>query len=395
MQKALDTFIRTYVGPPEFDAVLLPTLEKALSKGAITGKSLLQRLNYDPHCAVPGPRAFFSTFNHPISIANFRTLLPHILNLAKSATTYTLKDVIDLFRGANECLCASTDHTDAMETEMDQAREAILALPRARKTASADHRAALYGMLSCLAVPKNVGEGVTALLALLTSETAPGAAEVLGSVLERWIVALLASDLPPKKAGDAGVAVVRGMGSKSGPGAAVRRAWWTVGAGVLWVGARDSEAYIAFARALLPALETALGAVGTGVNAKDEPLWEACLAAACLLRIAAGGKAGGELAKSTMGLPVVRAIVAPAAGDKHLWFFNERVLSRIGAAKEGVTTETCDQEALWFVRALDGIWTLTTSGTTYVLCCPQLPAGVLTLGFYIAHDFAWAARCCI
>ncbi|KAJ7623265.1 armadillo-type protein [Roridomyces roridus] len=293
-----------------------------------------------------GPRGFFSTYTQPISIPAFRSLLPLILNLAKTSTSASVPDVVALFKGASERLRANVDAT---ETELEQAGEAILALPKARKTASVDHRAALYGMLGCLEVPRDVDGGVATLLTLMTNETAAGAAEVLSSTLERWIVALLASDIAPKKVTDAGAAV---------------RAWWTVGAGVLWAGTRESELYMVFARALIPPLEAALGAVGTGINAKDEPLWEACLAAACLLRVAAGGKAGGEPAKSALGLPGVRAIVAPAAGDKPLWLFNERVLVRIGAAREGVPAYASDQEALWFVRALDGIWTLSTTGAS-------------------------------
>ncbi|KAJ7504446.1 armadillo-type protein [Mycena galericulata] len=328
--KSLDTFIRTYVDSPEFDAVVLPALERALSKGVVIG-----------------PRAFLSTYTRPISIPAFRALLPHILTLAKNATAATsMRDVVDLFRAACGRLRASSNGEAAeleIGIELEQAREAILALPRARKTASGGHRAALYAMLGCLEVPRDVDDDAAALLALLASETAPEAAEALSSVLERWIGALFTSDVPVKKAGDAGMAVVRGMALKSGAGASgVRRAWWMLGAGVVWGGSRDSEAYATFARTLLPGLEAALGAVGTGI--------------ACLLRLAAGGKSGGELAKHAAGLPAVRAILAPASGDKPVWLFNERVYSRIGASKDAVVIDANDQEALWFVRALDGVW---------------------------------------
>ncbi|KAJ7720581.1 armadillo-type protein [Mycena maculata] len=345
--KSLDTYISTYIGSPAFDAVVLPALERALSKGVLIG-----------------PRAFLATYPNPISTPAFRALLPHILTLAKSSTTATsIRDVVDLFRAAIGRLRASSNG-DATEIEigleLEQAREAILSLPRARKTASGGHRAALYGMLGCLEVPRDVDAGVTALLALLASETAPEAAEALGSALELWIGALITADVPVKKAGDAGAAVVRGMGLKTVAG--VRRAWWMLGAGVVWVGARDSEAYATFAGVLLPALEAALSAVGTGIGAKDDPLWEACVAMACLLRLATGGKSGGELAKHAAVLPAVRVILAPVSGDKPAWLFNERVYSRIGAAKDAVGIDTSEQEALWFVRALDGAWTVAVGG---------------------------------
>ncbi|KAJ6581434.1 armadillo-type protein [Mycena capillaripes] len=344
--KSLDLYIRTYIDSPAFDAIVLPALERALNKGVIIG-----------------PRAFLSAYAKPISVQAFHALLPHLLTLAKSSNTApTIRDVVDLFRTANVRLRASSEETTAIEIELEQTRETILALPRARKTASGGHRATLYGMLGCLEVPRDIDEGVTALLALLASETAPEAAEALGSVLERWITALLISEVPVKKAGDAGAAVVRGMGLKTGAGAVgVRRAWWMLGAGVLWAGARGTEMYATFARALLPALETALGAVGTGIGAKDDALWEACVAAACLLRIAAGGKSGGELVKQAAGLPTVRAIVAPASGDKPVWLFNERVYSRIGA-KDAVGVDANEQEALWFIRALDGVWVVSAGG---------------------------------
>ncbi|KAJ7043552.1 armadillo-type protein [Mycena alexandri] len=335
--KSLDLYIRTYVDSSAFDAVVLPSLEKALNRGL-----------------VPGPRAFLSTYTKPVPVPAFRVLLPYTLTLAKSPNAAT-RDVVELFRATVARLREGTDIEIGIE--LDQTREAILALPRARKTASAAHRTALYGMLGCLEVRGNVDEGVTALLALLTSETAPEAAEALGSVLEGWISALLTSDVPVKKAGDAGATVVRGMGLKTGPGAAgVRRACWTLGAEVLWAGQRDTEAYASFARALLPALDTALTAVGTGIGAKDETLWEASVAAACLLRLATGGKSGGELVKQAAGLAAVRAIVAPALGDKPPWLFTERVYSRVGATKEAVGGQASEQEAVWFVRALDGVW---------------------------------------
>ncbi|KAJ7449659.1 armadillo-type protein [Mycena latifolia] len=342
--KSLDLYIRTYVDSPAFDAVVLPALERALSRGIVIG-----------------PRAFLTTYTKSISVSSFRALLPHILTLARAPNAATsIRDIVDLFRAAIGRLRASfSEEATGIELgiELEQTREAILALPRGRKTASGGHRAALYGMLGCLEVPQDVDAGVSALLALLASETAPEAAEALGSVLERWIGALLTSDVPVKKAGEVGTAVVHGMGLKMGAGAAgVRRAWWMLGAGVLWIGPKDSDAYATFARALLPALDAALGAVGTGIGAKDDALWEACVAAACLLRLAAGGKAGGEVAKHAAGLPLVRAIVAPASGDKPVWLFNERVYSRIGAAKEAVGADASEQEALWLVRALDGVW---------------------------------------
>ncbi|KAJ7180610.1 armadillo-type protein [Mycena filopes] len=332
--KSLDLYIRTYVDSPAFDAVVLPSLERALNRSL-----------------VPGPRAFLSTYTKPIPVAAFRLLLPHILTLAKSPNV-TTNDVVELFRAAIARLRQEPDIEIGIELE--QAREAILSLPRARKTASAAHRATLYGMLGCLGEPGNVDEGVTGLLALLASETAPEAAEALGSVLEGWISALLTSDVPVKKAEDAGAAVVRGMGLKTGAGAAgVRRAWWTLGAGVVWGGVRDTETYAAFARALFPALDAALGAVGTGIGAKEDALWEACVAAACLLRLATGGKSGGELVKQAAGLPTVRAIVAPAAGDKARWLYNERVYSRVGVVSE--------QEAVWFF-GLQAVGRVPTSG---------------------------------
>lgn len=316
-----------------------------------------------------GPHAFLSTYTKPVSAPAFRALLPHILTLARTVNA-SIRDVVDLFRAAIGRLRASAngEATD-IEVELEHTREAILALPRTRKTASGGHRAALYGMLGCLDAPPDIDGGVTALLALLTSETAPEAADALGRVLGRWIGLLLTSDVPVKKAGDAGAAVVRGMGLKTGVGAAgVRRAWWLLGAEVIWVGAADSPAYATFTRALIPALDTALGAVGTGIGAKDDALWEACVAAACLLRLTAGG----ELGKDAAGLPAVRAIVAPASGDKPAWLFNERVYSRIGAAKEAVGVEGIEQEALWFVRALDGVWVAAAGGTRCVLTSIRL-----------------------
>ncbi|KAJ7077832.1 armadillo-type protein [Mycena belliarum] len=347
--KSLDLYICTYVDSPAFNATVLPALERALSRGITNG-----------------PRAFLTKYTKPISVSSFRALLPHLLTIARTPTAATsIRDIVDLFKAVIERLRASLDG-DTTETELrlqlDQTRDAILALPYGRKTASGAHRAALYGMLGYLEVPRDVDTGISALLGLFASETAPEAAEALADVLERWIVAALTS-VPTKKGEEAGVAVVKGMGLKTGLGVAgVRRAWWLLGAGVLWVGPRDAESYMHFCRALLPALDAALGAVGTGLTAKDDALWEACVAAACLLRLAAGGKSGGELMKHAVGLSTVRAMVAPAPGDKPVWLFNERVYSRIGAAKDSVGEDISEQEALWLVRALGCAWTVAVGG---------------------------------
>ncbi|KAK7030667.1 TOG domain-containing protein [Favolaschia claudopus] len=336
---ALDLFIRTYIDPPAFDAAVLPSLEKALSRGGYIA-----------------PRAFLSTYNKPIPVQAFRTLVPHILTLAKSPNAGM--DIVELFRAAVDRLRASPKETNEIDIELDQTRDAILALPRTRKTASGGHRAVLYGMLGCLEVSGDINEGVSTLIGLFASEAAPEAAEALGGVLERWIERQLASDSGAKPAAEVGAAVVKGMSLKTGAGAAgIRRAWWTMGAEALWASPKGTETYMAFARALIPPLDAALTAVGTGLTAKDEVLWEACVAAACLLRLASGGKTGGDLTKQILGLTTVRAIVAPPSGDKPTWLFNERVYSRIGAPKDGVAANATEQEATWFVRALDGAWT--------------------------------------
>lgn len=340
-----------------------------------------------------GPHAFLSTYTHPIPVQAFRALLPHILTLSRGASTpASIREAVGLFRAAVGRLRASSSEAGAEEA-VGETREAILALPRARKTAGGGHRAVLYGMLGCLEAPSgDKNDGVSALLALFASETAPEAAEALGGVLERWIGASLSSDEPTKKAEEAGAAVMRGMGLKTGAGAAgVRRAWWMLGAGVLWNGPLSSETYVAFARALVPALDAALGAVGTGIGAKEEALWEACLSAACLLRLAGGtGGKSGELAKHVTNLAVVRAIVVPV-GDKPVWLFNERVYSRVGISKDAVGSDAHDQEALWLVRALQGVWAVSASGAGYVLGSRS----DLYTDRKLARTCVLGVRCCI
>ena len=77
------------------------------------------------------------------------------------------------------------------------------------------------------------------------------------------------------------------------------------------------------------------------------------------------------MAKHAAGLPLVKAMVAPASGDKPVWLFNERVYSRIGVTKEGLGVHVAEQEALWLIRALDGIWTVAVASPRCVLIsCP-------------------------
>ncbi|KAJ7281606.1 armadillo-type protein [Mycena rebaudengoi] len=273
--KSLDLYIHKYVGPPEFDSVVLPALERSMGRGLIIG-----------------PHAFLSTYTHPISVQAFRSpTTPYLDPLARRQHPRVYPRSFGRLR-------ASSSEAGAEEA-VGETREAILALPRARKTAGGGHRAVLYGMLGCLEAPS---------------------------------------------------------GDKNDGAAGVRRAWWMLGAGVLWNGPLSSETYVAFARALVPALDAALGAVGTGIGAKEEALWEACLSAACLLRLAGGtGGKSGELAKH------YAAIVVPV-GDKPAWLFNERVYSRVGISKDAVGSDAHDQEALWLVRALQGVWAVSASG---------------------------------
>ncbi|KAJ7066647.1 armadillo-type protein [Mycena amicta] len=330
---ALDLFLATYVDSNAFDSDVLPSLEKALSRGTITG-----------------PSAFLTKYTNPIPIPAFQTIFPHILALARSSAS--VHNVVELFKAAITRLQANESIPEEVNIELQKARDEILSLPRTRKTASGTHRATLYGMLACLGVPHNLDEGVSSLLTLMGSETASEAAEGLSSVLATWIGSLLASDAPAKRAEDIGASVAKGMGTKSTTAnVGLRAAWWKLGATVLWGDTPDAV----FARPMVAVLDASLTAVGTGLTAKEDALQEAVVAAASLLHLAS---INGELAKHVAGLATVRALIAPVAGDKLPWLFNERVYSRIGAPRGEISADTLAQEAVWCVRALDGLWTV-------------------------------------
>ncbi|KAF7308577.1 TOG domain-containing protein [Mycena chlorophos] len=340
---SLDLFLATYVDANDFDAVVLASLERALSRGTIAGASCMAR-----------PSAFLATYKNPVPPAAFQKLLPHIMALARNPSS--VQDIVQLFKAAVARLCANEAPIDAV---LEKTREEILSLPRARKTASATHRAALYGMLACLGPPTKVDEGITTLLALMASETSSDAAEAMSSVLSAWIVTLLESSPPSKKAEEMGTAVAKGMGTKATASTSgVRAAWWTLGAMVLWRDAPD----VSFARPLVGVFDAALTAVGTGLTAKDDVLQEALVASACLLRLA---QTAGDLSKTVAALATVRALTtASASGDKVTWMFNERVYSRVGAPKEGVKPDCLARDAVWCVRALEGVWKVSPSNAT-------------------------------
>ncbi|KAF7294474.1 TOG domain-containing protein [Mycena kentingensis (nom. inval.)] len=331
---SLDLFVAKYIDSSSFETNILPSLEKALSRGVIAG-----------------PRAFLTKYPNPIPATAFRTLLPHILALARNPGS--IREVVELFQAAVTRLRAVVP---VPEEELQRAQEEILSLPRTRKTASAMHRAALFGMLSCLGTPTNIEDGVSTLLTLLTGETASDAAEPLSKLLAGWIVHLLSSGAAVKKIEDAGVSVAKGMAMKASPTSpGIRAAWWKLSATVLW---EDGADISPFARPLVTTFDTALTTIGSGLTSKDEVLQEAVIAAACLLRIASSN---GDLAKQTASLANVRTLVATGANDKPAWLFNERIYSRIGAPKEGVSSDTLAQDAVWAVRALNGAWKLTTA----------------------------------
>ncbi|KAF7309756.1 TOG domain-containing protein [Mycena indigotica] len=347
---SLELFIATYVESSNFDLVVLPSLEKALSRSSISGAC-----------------AFLTTYKNPIPVSAYHRLFGHILPLARNPSS--VSEVVQLFKSAIAHLRANEDQSQEVNTALQKSHDDIISLPRSRKTASGTHRATLYGMLAGLGTPadSSLDEDVSSLLTLLGGESAPDAAVSLGDLLTTWIGILLATKPSAQRVQEIGASVAKGMATKSN--ATLRATWWSIGATLLW---NDHLPNTGFTRPLLPVFDTALTAVGTGLTAKEDVLQEAVVAAACLLRLA---DISTELAKEIAGLATVRALSTTTTGDKATWLFNERVYSRIGVPREGIDPDVVAQDAIWCVRALAGAWKIS----------PTTPTAQSRLGSSLLH----------
>lgn len=243
---ALDDFVATFVTGDDFTKAVLPTVERALLRS--------------PEICLPAVTKFFSTYNQPLDETSFKKVVTQAINSSKSANASVRSNAIDFFKTVlkrNEPLA---------ETALGE----LLALPKTGKTAGPDHRIALYAMLQSLpphtSISPTLLQSVAPLLAKETNETATS---TLASALPPHIVYLLnqgsiAPEIPQL--------VTKELASAK---PAVRRAFSILLGTVFYQHQEllETDAGVAFAKAVLPALENSLKNVAANpLNAPGGPI---------------------------------------------------------------------------------------------------------------------------
>ncbi|KAI9068620.1 ARM repeat-containing protein [Trametes sanguinea] len=310
---ALHDFVASSVTPEDFSGLILPTMEKALLRSPEISLSIIAE--------------FLPAYTHPVEGDSFRRLLTSTLNSAKSTNPVVRANAGALFKvlmGLNPN-AADQEHT---ATE-------LLSLPKAGKTSGPDHRVVLYTMLG--AVPSSQPVSATILqagLPLLAKETHDTAVTVLAGSLTPHLACCLRSDssLP----GDSSSVLAKEMTSSK---PVVRRAFCSLVGNAFWqLEKLESSASVAFAKAIMPSLETNLKTVAANpVTAPAGPL-EAYIATAILLGPLAQSKQFDEVISRNTTLQSITA-----AGSKPSFLLWEKAYQKLSS----------EDEELWLLRAAE------------------------------------------
>ncbi|KAL0955554.1 hypothetical protein HGRIS_001793 [Hohenbuehelia grisea] len=270
---AFNDFIKTFVTPEDVSTIILPTAEKALLRSPEISLSVLAH--------------FFTAFPSQLSDADFERILLPTLNTSKSSNPSVRTDSIALFK-ALVTTPPSEPQIALSPASQTHATASLLSLPKSGKTTGPDHRAALYTMLAALAPSAHVSPTLVEVsVPLISKETHEGALSVLARAVEGhlgWLLAPGEGQVSATGVPQPTTAVIAKEMGNAKP--TVRRAFCLLAGGALWdAGARaegGAEAQ-AFAKAVLPALESSLKSVAANpVGAPGGPV-EAYVALACLL----------------------------------------------------------------------------------------------------------------
>ena len=242
--------------------------------------------SYHTYVCVTAISCFIAAYPHPISSDAFRRLLTSALNSAKSANPLARSGSVALFK--------STIEKKIPDSDLEYAATELLALPKANKTAGSDHRIALYSMAAHLKPSSSISALITGILPqLVAKETNDVALALLSTALSPHISFLLSSGegIPS----DTVSLLTKEMNN---PKSSIRRAFCVIVGEVFWTSSNfDSEVFVAFSNAILPAFETNIKNVATNpLNAAAGPL-EGYIALAVLLGpLARSGKHGKKTA---------------------------------------------------------------------------------------------------
>jgi len=270
---ALHDFIKSSVAADDLTKKILPTMEKALLRS--------------PEISMNVVSDFFAAYSHAVDGDIFRRLLSSVLNGSKSSNAVVRSNAAKLFE------VMAVKSTDA--TNLELAVGELLALPKAGKTAGAEHRVALFTMLGSLSPSSSVSPKIAQAAPLLAKETHDAAILILATALSVHIHFCLKENLLLPK--DVTALVAKEM-TNTKP--ALRRAFCSLTGNVLWrLETVDTEAALQFAQAVQEALETNLKTVSSNpLNTIGGPL-EGYIAVASLLGpLSKSGKFGRHFTSS-------------------------------------------------------------------------------------------------
>ncbi|KAE9398973.1 ARM repeat-containing protein [Gymnopus androsaceus JB14] len=323
---SLRDLIQYFVTDEDFTASILPTADKGLLRS--------------PEYSLDVLSDFLKAYSHRLSLDSFKRILTHSINSAKSSNPSTRTSSVSLFKS----LISANGKSADCDSNLSFAVSELLALPKTGKTSGPDHRVALYSMLASLPPSLAVSETIVQTAApLLAKETHDGAVTILAGALPPHVGFLLKNNKPLST--EVTGLVLKEMGSQKPP---IRRAFCLLAGNAIWGSeAKESDvsdAVLAFAKAIVPALESTLKNVsGNPLNASGGIL-EAYIAVALLLGpLSKSGEFNQVVSKN----PVLQAMSTVSVKPSFL-FWDKVYQKAIDPEDEKWLLRACDAALLFF-----------------------------------------------
>ncbi|CDO72622.1 hypothetical protein BN946_scf184985.g41 [Trametes cinnabarina] len=315
ISSAMHNFVASTVTPDDFTSIILPAMEKALLRSPEISLSIIAE--------------FLPAYSHPVEGDSFRRLLTPTLNSAKSTNPIVRINAVTLFK-----VLVGHNRNSA---DQEYATNELLSLPKAGKTSGPDHRVGLYSMLGAVRPSQPVSSTTLQIgLPLLAKETHDAAVTVLAGSLTPHLAWSLRSNSPVPS--DSAALIAKEMNSSK---PLARRAFCSMVGNAFWQLEKvESPASIAFAKAVMPSLETNLKTVAANpVTAPAGPV-EAYIATAILLGPLSRSKQFDEV---ITGNATIQSITA--AGSKPSFLLWDKVYQKLSG----------EDEELWLLRAVEAV----------------------------------------
>ncbi|KZT41926.1 ARM repeat-containing protein [Sistotremastrum suecicum HHB10207 ss-3] len=310
---AFHDFVKTVVSEQDLQEFYLPTIEKALLRS--------------PEIALSTCATFFQAYTRSVRQELFKKLLAPTLSSAKSTNQKTRESSVQLFSSL-----MSRDNTeDILHIVIDE----VLALPKTSKTASVDHRNALFTMLNHIPPTKASSDIVKVASSLLAKETNEAALLTLAQALTPHLTYLLKANIPIEK-----TALTEYQRNMASAKPALRRASCVLTGSAMWeLDGITTDAIKVFATALFPAWEGSLKTVLAAPSSSAVSSLEAYLAIAVIY---------GPLSRiedATLGKAAHQSAPSLGLNSSKSFLISERTYHKI----------TSEEEEIWLLRSLEAV----------------------------------------